>query len=198
MGQYKDLILEENQTGENNLYTALINDYAERNPDLVKIKCIEIGVLNGDTTKVLLQAHPNVYVAGIDPIIPDSMASGLVGSLDQIKNNTEWAAPRFAHLQDYSHLDRVVTRFEDNTIDYIFIDGDHNYNAVKTDLEKYFPKIKVGGIITIHDSRMYRGGANFWPGPSQLVKELTDGTNPLGLRLEVVGETWAVTAFIKK
>jgi predicted O-methyltransferase YrrM len=45
----------------------------------------------------------------------------------------------------------VVDKFEDNSIDFIYIDGDHSYNAVKQDLEMYLPKLKDNGIIGGHD-----------------------------------------------
>jgi predicted O-methyltransferase YrrM len=36
-------------------------------------------------------------------------------------------------------------------IDFIFIDGDHSYSGVKADVEAWFPKLKPGGIIVMHD-----------------------------------------------
>jgi predicted O-methyltransferase YrrM len=36
-------------------------------------------------------------------------------------------------------------------IDYLFIDGDHSYEGVKLDVEAWFPKLKSGGIIVMHD-----------------------------------------------
>jgi cephalosporin hydroxylase len=37
------------------------------------------------------------------------------------------------------------------TFDWIYIDGDHHYEAVLQDLELYFPKVKVGGYIVYDD-----------------------------------------------
>ncbi len=37
--------------------------------------------------------------------------------------------------------------FEDNYFDYVYIDGEHSYNAVLSDLTNYLPKIKVGGLL---------------------------------------------------
>lgn len=37
-------------------------------------------------------------------------------------------------------------------LDFIYIDGDHRYKAVKKDLELYYPKVKEGGIVGGHDS----------------------------------------------
>lgn len=46
-----------------------------------------------------------------------------------------------------------VDYFEDNTIDVIFIDGDHNYNSVYNDIKNYYSKLKKGGILLGHDFR---------------------------------------------
>ena len=35
-----------------------------------------------------------------------------------------------------------INKFEDNSIDAIYIDGDHSYEGVKNDLELYYPKVK--------------------------------------------------------
>jgi len=36
-------------------------------------------------------------------------------------------------------------------LDFIYIDGNHEYEYVKKDIELYYPKIKQGGIIGGHD-----------------------------------------------
>jgi predicted O-methyltransferase YrrM len=36
-------------------------------------------------------------------------------------------------------------------IDLLFIDGDHTYEGVKADFEKYLPLVKKGGLIAFHD-----------------------------------------------
>jgi hypothetical protein len=41
--------------------------------------------------------------------------------------------------------------FPEKSLDMIFIDGDHIYKGFKTDLELWFPKLKVGGLICGHD-----------------------------------------------
>lgn len=37
------------------------------------------------------------------------------------------------------------------TYDAVFIDGNHSYEYVKKDLENYWPKVKIGGIVALHD-----------------------------------------------
>lgn len=41
--------------------------------------------------------------------------------------------------------------FEDNFFDWIYLDADHSYEAVKKDIENWYSKLKVGGIISGHD-----------------------------------------------
>jgi len=36
-------------------------------------------------------------------------------------------------------------------LDFVFIDGDHRYDAVKSDFTMYFDLVKKGGIIALHD-----------------------------------------------
>lgn len=45
----------------------------------------------------------------------------------------------------------AATRFKDESIDAVFIDGCHNYEWVTKDLENYYPKVKTGGIVAGHD-----------------------------------------------
>jgi hypothetical protein len=47
--------------------------------------------------------------------------------------------------------------FKDDSIDFIYIDGNHQYEFVKQDLINYVPKIKKGGIISGHDRQQWLG-----------------------------------------
>ena len=40
---------------------------------------------------------------------------------------------------------------EPNSIDFIYIDGNHQYSSVIEDLNMWFEKVKVGGVIAGHD-----------------------------------------------
>ncbi len=41
--------------------------------------------------------------------------------------------------------------FEDNFFDWVYIDGNHNYSAIKNDLIRWYTKVKQGGLIAGHD-----------------------------------------------
>ena len=45
----------------------------------------------------------------------------------------------------------AVNMFKNNSIDFIYIDGNHLYEAVKEDLKNYYSKIKYNGIVSGHD-----------------------------------------------
>lgn len=44
-----------------------------------------------------------------------------------------------------------ISNFEDKSLDFVYIDGDHSYESCKKDLELWLPKVKDGGIIAGHD-----------------------------------------------
>ena len=47
--------------------------------------------------------------------------------------------------------DEAVLLFEDASLDGVFIDADHSYEAVKKDIANWMPKVRKGGILGGHD-----------------------------------------------
>jgi hypothetical protein len=43
--------------------------------------------------------------------------------------------------------------YEDNSLDFVFIDAAHDYESVRQDILTWLPKIKKGGYIGGHDFR---------------------------------------------
>lgn len=157
---------------------------------ICKAGIIEIGVLYGDTSKIMAEANAQIPVFGIDPLIPDSMNDKLVGNLELIEANTK-NVPNFKLIKDFSF--NVVKNWE-HKIDYVFIDGDHNYEAVKKDYEDWLPKLDAGGFISFHDSTMNRSNFKYWQGPSKLCDDLIQSDN----RVEFVESVGRLTIFMKK
>jgi predicted O-methyltransferase YrrM len=56
-----------------------------------------------------------------------------------------------ADSQRMETLDRVKELLSGKTLDFLFIDGDHRYEGVKTDFASYAPLVRTGGLIALHD-----------------------------------------------
>lgn len=44
-----------------------------------------------------------------------------------------------------------ASNFEDNSIDFVYIDAAHDYESVKRDINTWLPKVKLSGVIAGHD-----------------------------------------------
>jgi predicted O-methyltransferase YrrM len=72
--------------------------------------------------------------------------------------------------------------YEDSSLDFIFIDGSHDYNSVTSDLSAWYPKIKETGIFAGDD---YQPG--YWPGVIAAVENFARFN---GLKLELIPDTY--------
>lgn len=61
----------------------------------------------------------------------------------------------------------AAARFNDRTVSFVMIDGDHSYDAVRDDIRAWLPKLRPGGIIA--------GDDYGWPGVMQAVREAFGG-----------------------
>ena len=57
--------------------------------------------------------------------------------------------PQVRTIEGYST--DAVNLFEDDSLDMVYIDGDHAYGPVFDDLNNWFPKVKEGGFVAGHD-----------------------------------------------
>jgi predicted O-methyltransferase YrrM len=48
-------------------------------------------------------------------------------------------------------LKSVQKILKENSLDFLFIDGDHSYEGVAKDFELYAPLVKKNGLIAFHD-----------------------------------------------
>jgi hypothetical protein len=137
--------------------------------------CAEIGTHEGGfAEKILYLVNPkklhliDTWVYEEDECYKYSLYGGKQGkNQDELNNryqkvlklfNREINLGQVVINRGYSH--EVYNTFEDNYFDWIYIDGNHQYEFVKKDLELYYPKIKMGGFITGDDY----GEGGWWQG----------------------------------
>lgn len=124
---------------------------------------VEIGVWRGRFSDVLLSTMNPKKLYLVDPWIAtsedeaeDALTTAKNGAqMEQIYNavknrfSNEIEAGQVEIIRDYSA--NALTTFDDDSIDLIYIDGDHTYEAVKTDLDLAWKKIKPSGYIMLDD-----------------------------------------------
>ena len=129
-------------------YTRATTRYLMKNYQKKDLICAEIGVDYGLNAKTLLKLLPIKKLYLIDPYQQE---------LDSVPGE-----------ERYKNAKKLLRKYKDKTefirkssseaikdipknIDFIYLDGSHEYEQVKKDIELYYPKVKKGGIIGGHD-----------------------------------------------
>lgn len=81
--------------------------------------------------------------------------------------------------KDFSYLlratfDEALGQFSDESIDLLHIDGFHTYEAVSHDIDSWFPKVRPGGIILLHDIAVRHGNFGIWKLWEELRSQFND------------------------
>ena len=143
---------------------------------------VEIGSWQGRSTVCIAQGskqgkHAQVYAIDSFTGSIENQRPGLkVWTLDDFKNNLAKAG-----VADI--VTTIVGTSEDaaknwnKPIEFLFIDGDHEYAAVEKDFLLYSPHLIDGGIVAFHDTTpnlkaILQGGPFFGlPGPRKVVEK---------------------------
>jgi hypothetical protein len=59
-------------------------------------------------------------------------------------------------------FDQAKGNFGDGTVDLLHIDGLHTYDAVRQDFENWFPKVRPGGVVLLHDTAARHADFQVW------------------------------------
>jgi hypothetical protein len=123
----------------------------------------EVGVHRGAYTRMFAEQLTGTFYA-IDPWVcwPAYLCSGGLyrlksnpGSLEKTENARKVAYNR---LEKYNHVKilrqtsiQATLTIPDESLDMVYIDGNHKYPYVIIDLWGYWEKLRVGGIMSGHD-----------------------------------------------
>ena len=109
----------------------------------------EIGVRKGRFSKKICEANPNLKLFCVDPWYAyDRYTQEMQDQLyeEAVKN----LAPYNTVIIRKTSMD-ALNDFEDKSLDFVHIDGNHTFDFVCPDLIFWVKKVKSGGIITLHD-----------------------------------------------
>lgn len=87
----------------------------------------------------------------IDTWENDAMSEGKRDTGREFDENTKIFQDKIIKVQGYSRNVFKDVISITNTIDLLFIDGDHSYKGCKTDWDLYSPYLKSGSCVVFHD-----------------------------------------------
>ena len=122
----------------------------------------EVGVWRGATSAALLGHFPNLYLLLIDTYdndgLPEALSSKLTAA--QAEEQARRAVAPYADRCEWMIRPSVAAaaKISYGWLDFVFIDADHRYEAVKQDIEAWLPKIRMGGILAGHDYSVHHPG----------------------------------------
>ena len=111
----------------------------------------EIGVDRGRFSEYMFKVIPGLHLLCVDPwhwkLRGESRYNSTVARL----------APHNATIIRKTSLDAVMD-VKDESLDYAYIDGNHRFDYVMMDVILWANKVKLGGMIALHDFYRFRGG----------------------------------------
>jgi len=119
-----------------------------------ELTMLEIGSFVGNSTLIFLQYFNKIYC--VDPWSEEIDKDGIYEKFGQSNIEKQFDETvyfpnrnRITKIKDLS--ENVVSNYSDEAFDFVYIDGDHSYEGVLNDIERWFPKVKKGGFIGGHD-----------------------------------------------
>ena len=143
---------------------------------------VEIGVFDGGTSWFLLKSFPTLKLLSVDPYKAyheydqPRMNQAEATALDRLSPFGE----RSVRLKMTSHT--VASQIPDESLDFVFIDADHTYDAVKEDIAAWYPKVRLGGLFCGHDY--------LWDGVKKAVNEFSEMKSLNGFYSPQESDVW--------
>jgi hypothetical protein len=108
---------------------------------------VEVGIWEGEYTEKFCKEGFKMF--GIDPWKArgnqnqDQQDARCIRAIERLKNY-DCDVIRKRSMQ-------AITDFEDESLDFVYIDGDHSYRFVVEDIREWSKKVRKGGIVSGHD-----------------------------------------------
>jgi len=160
---------------------------------------VEIGVFGGVSILSIVDMciKNNNVIYGIDPWNKLTSFNGEKKDDDETKLLQDRLEEVYKHLKNiitkygyeeniklikgFSYDKWVLDQFSDESIDLLFIDGEHTYDSVARDLELWHPKVKPNGAIAGHDWK--------WNGIQLAVKDYCEKRN---YKVKAKNDIWKI------
>lgn len=138
----------------------IIIDHFSRRKEFIQMlkergagKGVEVGTDHGKYAEQLCAGIPGLYLSCIDPWVAYTEGDK-VHTQDEVDEIYGEAKRRLSPYECVLHrmisMD-AVELFSDNSLDFVFIDGNHSYSYVLEDITEWTKKVKPGGIVAGHD-----------------------------------------------
>jgi len=130
---------------------------------------VEVGVKEGRFISYILNTDSKLHMIAVDPWESQPEGNENYNEWDfdliykQYKNRIKPFKSRVLQMRMYSQ--KAANLITNESVDFVFIDAQHDYESVKRDINSWLPKIRLGGLICGHDYE-----PNF-PGVIQAVDE---------------------------
>ena len=120
---------------------------------------VEVGVRKGDFTKILLEGWTGSTIHAVDPWMEQD-ASVYDEKIHDHDENFIDAMNTLGPYEERVKVHRMLSteaakEIGDESVDFVYVDANHSYAAVKEDLEIWYKKIKPGGMLMGDDYHLY-------------------------------------------
>jgi len=114
---------------------------------------VEIGVKSGANALAMALALKPKKLYAVDPWdnYVEPVSSEIIGEWHYLQTLKKLQRVKDAVEIVRMRSEDAVKKFRNSGLDFIYIDGQHTFEAVSKDLTMWWPKIRKGGVISGHD-----------------------------------------------
>ena len=115
---------------------------------------VELGIAEGEFSETVMENNPQMTLFGIDPYqkLDGYYDYRLRSTFDKMEHA---AHTRLDKFENYHFVKKTsaeaLTDFEDGSLDFVYVDANHDMYHLVFDIYNWTKKIRSGGIIAGHD-----------------------------------------------